>query len=423
MQIECRDQGTLEKVIEFTITNEEISNDCQKEFLNLAKKVRIPGFRVGKVPLSVIENKYGSSVKKDLLEQKIRTTLQNEIETRQFELVDYPQITVDDQHSEGVEVKVELEIKPEIKLPTLNTITVEKEEVNISDEALAVKLQELQKRYGNWKKAKENHAAQKGDQLVIDFSIKVDNEVVIEKKKVKLVLADGQLWKEFEDHLYGLLVGSTQEFDLNVPDSHLEKQIAGKLCHFAVVVQELSVLELPELTDQWVNEQFNVQDLKTFKEQFRQDLSINVVSQVQNKVNNQILENIEKLITISEFPPKFLQKQQALLQKQQKCSEEQAQELAKEQLKRRFVIQTLASEGKITVNNEEVKQEIHRLIDLYNADKSTANVEQLMNNKELFTKVADNLFEQKLFQYLQSQVSLTTKKVDLLDFEGKNVAK
>ena len=73
MQVEYKEQGNLGRVIEFNISNEEIDGECQKEFLDLSKKVRLPGFRVGKIPVSIIKNKFGISVRKDLLDQKIRT--------------------------------------------------------------------------------------------------------------------------------------------------------------------------------------------------------------------------------------------------------------------------------------------------------------------------------------------------------------
>ncbi len=424
MQVEYKEQGNLGRVIEFNISNEEIDGECQKEFLDLSKKVRLPGFRVGKIPVSIIKNKFGISVRKDLLDQKIRTLLQKEVEDRKLDMVDYPQISVDEKCQNGVNVKISFEIKPEIKLPDLGSLEVEKEVVLVNDEAVDFKLKELCKSYGSWKNADDVYLSKNGDQLVIDFTIKTEGEVVVTNDNVKLVLGDGKLWKEFEDNLYDLSLNSCKEFSLNIPDTHADKKIAGKFCHFEVKVKELSVFSVPELTDEWIKKQFNVDGVVAFREKFRQDLLNHANEQSKFKVNSKILEKIEELVKIDELPTNFVSKYREMIKGNNKLSEQEALVRAEQEIKRKFIIQALANDGKILVNDGDIKQEIVNLVNIYGgSDQNSAfSLEKLMNNKELVSRIGDKIFEQRLFEYLQAKIKFITKEVDLLTFEGKNVS-
>ena len=336
---------------------------------------------------------------------------------------DSPQISIDEKCQNGVNVKISFEVKPEIKLPDLETLEIEKEVVSVNDEVVDFKLKELCKNYGSWNKADDVYSSKKGDQLIIDFIIKVDGETVITNDNVKLILGDGKLWKEFEDNLYGLSSNSCKEFSLNIPDTHTDKKIAGKFCHFEVKIKELSVFSVPELTDEWIKNRFNMDSVATFREKFRQDLLNHANEQSKFKVNSKILEKIEELVKIDELPTNFVSKYQEMIKKNNKLSDQEALVRAEKEIKRKLVIQTLANDGKVSVSDGDIKQEVVNLINIYgNGQSSAFSLEKLMNNKELVSRIGDKIFEQRLFEYLQTKIKFITKEVDLLTFEGKNVS-
>ena len=252
---------TVERVgndatLKITLPAEEVNKGFKKAVAKIAGQVNIPGFRKGKAPRNIIEMHYG----KEAVKQEAFELVANQCYTEALEqekLIPVSDPKVEDsvfEENKDMELTIKVTLKPEVKLGDYKELHVEKEAVEVTDEAGEEQVQGLRSRHAKMVEAEEGAVIEKGDFAIIDFAGTVDGEPFSggEGKGYPLEVGSNSFIPGFEDQLVGLKKGDSTDVDVTFPEEYFVKELAGKQAIFKVNVQDVKRKELPELTDEYV---------------------------------------------------------------------------------------------------------------------------------------------------------------------------
>lgn len=252
---------TVERVgndatLKITLPAEEVNKGFKKAVAKIAGQVNIPGFRKGKAPRNIIEMHYGKkAVKQEAFELVANQCYTEALEQEKLIPVSDPK--VEDsvfEENKDMELTIKVTLKPEVKLGDYKELHVEKEAVEVTDEAVEEQVQGLRSRHAKMVEAEEGAVIEKGDFAIIDFAGTVDGEPFSggEGKGYPLEVGSNSFIPGFEDQLVGLKKGDSTDVDVTFPEEYFVKELAGKQAIFKVNVQDVKRKELPELTDEYV---------------------------------------------------------------------------------------------------------------------------------------------------------------------------
>lgn len=252
---------TVERVgndatLKITLPAEEVNKGFKKAVAKIAGQVNVPGFRKGKAPRNIIEMHYG----KEAVKQEAFELVANQCYTEALEqekLIPVSDPKVEDsvfEENKDMELTIKVTLKPEVKLGDYKELHVEKEAVEVTDEAVEEQVQGLRSRHAKMVEAEEGAVIEKGDFAIIDFAGTVDGEPFSggEGKGYPLEVGSNSFIPGFEDQLVGLKKGDSTDVDVTFPEEYFVKELAGKQAIFKVNVQDVKRKELPELTDEYV---------------------------------------------------------------------------------------------------------------------------------------------------------------------------
>lgn len=252
---------TVERVgndatLKITLPAEEVNKGFKKAVAKIAGQVNIPGFRKGKAPRNIIEMHYG----KEAVKQEAFELVANQCYTEALEqekLIPVSDPKVEDsvfEENKDMELTIKVTLKPEVKLGDYKELHVEKEAVEVTDEAVEEQVQGLRSRHAKMVEAEEGAVIEKGDFAIIDFAGTVDGEPFSggEGKGYPLEVGSNSFIPGFEDQLVGLKKGDSTDVDVTFPEEYFVKELAGKQAIFKVNVQDVKRKELPELTEEYV---------------------------------------------------------------------------------------------------------------------------------------------------------------------------
>jgi trigger factor len=242
--VETLNEG-LKRAYTLTIPAGDIAAKVDAEVKRAAPTVRMPGFRPGKVPPNLIKKMHGPALERDALNTAVQEGIQALITEQGLRPAMQPQVELDEDYSEGkdVEVKVALEILPQVPTPVIDEIKLERLTAEPTDAEIDALLKRFASQQKSFDAALEGHPAVEGDQVVIDFVGKTEDGVAFPGGTgtgMSVELGSGQLIPGFEAQLEGVKVGEDRTLNVTFPESYGEKSLAGKPATFDITVTAIN---------------------------------------------------------------------------------------------------------------------------------------------------------------------------------------
>lgn len=261
----------LERKITLELPLDAIQKEVDVRLKRMARQVKMDGFRPGKVPLSVVEQRYGYSVQYEVVNDQVGQAFSAAAAEAALRIAGAPRIS--EKEGEAPEGKLVFEavfeVFPDVKINDLSAAEIEKVTAEVDDAAIERTLDILRKQRRTFAVRAEGEAAQDGDRVTIDFEGKIDG-VPFEGGKAEgfqFIVGDGQMLKEFEDAVRGMKAGESKTFPLNFPEDYHGKEVAGKTADFLVTLNKVEAAQLPEVNEEFVKslgiEDGTVESLRT----------------------------------------------------------------------------------------------------------------------------------------------------------------
>lgn len=253
MAVTVENLEKLERKMTLTLTLNAIQSEVDSRLKKMARTVKMDGFRPGKVPMSVVAQRYAYSVHYEVMNEKVGDAFAAAVGEAQLRVAGQPSISEKDGAPEGeLTFEAIFEVYPDVKIADLATAEVEKISTEVGDAAIDKTLDILRKQRRTFTERAADEPAQDGDRATIDFEGKIDGETFAGGKAeaFQFLVGEGQMLKEFEDAVRGMKSGESKTFPLNFPAEYHGKDVAGKQADFLVTVKKLEAAQLPEVTDE-----------------------------------------------------------------------------------------------------------------------------------------------------------------------------
>ena len=247
----------LKRGFTVVVPETEITDKREKRLAEIGKTMQMPGFRPGKVPMSMVRKRFGDAVSAEIIEGAVNDASDQVLAERNLRPATQPklEVTKPGQNSD-LEFTLQLEVLPEITLPPLADITVQKPVAVVSDERVAEALQRLIQQRQSFDPVETPRPAEKGEQLIVDFVGKIDGEPFPGGlgTDVQIIVGGEGFIPGFADQLEGLAPGETRVIDVTFPAEYGAKELAGKQATFEITAKALNIANTPVADDEFAKQ-------------------------------------------------------------------------------------------------------------------------------------------------------------------------
>ncbi|MDB5857620.1 MAG: tig [Ramlibacter sp.] len=242
----------LERKMTLTLPVTAIQSEVDSRLKKLARTVKMDGFRPGKVPMSVVAQRYGYSVQYEVMNDKVGEAFAAAANEAKLRVAGQPKITEKEGAPEGeLAFDAVFEVYPDVKIGDLAGAEVEKVSTEVSDAAIDRTLDILRKQRRTFAQRPADAGVEAGDRVTVDFEGKIDGEPFEGGKAedFQFMVGEGQMLKEFDDSVRGMKTGESKTFPLAFPADYHGKDVAGKTADFMVTVKKVEAANLPEVNE------------------------------------------------------------------------------------------------------------------------------------------------------------------------------
>lgn len=240
----------LERRITLTVPATDIHNEVDARLRKLARTVKADGFRPGKVPMSVVAQRYGYSVQYEVVNDRIGRAFADAAREAEVRVAGQPRIAQKDESPEGqLSFDATFEVYPEVKLGDLTTAEIERASTEVTEAAIDRTVEILRKQRRTFAQRPAADGAQETDRVTIDFDGKIDGEPFAGGKAeaFQFIIGEGQMLEQFDTGVRGMKVGENKTFPLKFPDDYHGQDVAGKEADFLVTMKKIEAQHLPEV--------------------------------------------------------------------------------------------------------------------------------------------------------------------------------
>ncbi len=295
MQVSVTTTEGLERRMSVEVPADRVEQEVKQRLKSMSGTVRLAGFRPGKVPFRVVQQRYGAQVLQEVHGELLRSTLYEAIQQENLRPAGAPKVEVDESEANSLAYTAVFEVYPEIDVTIPEGVTIEKFVAEIADQDVDNMIEKLRKQRATWQDV--DRKAQEGDQVVIDFQGKVDGELFEggESEDYSLVLGSGQFIRGFEEQLVGLSGGESKDVSVTFPEDYQNEKLAGKDAVFSVTVKSVQEPLYPAIDDPEFMQTFGVTDgggVEALKAEVRASMERELAQTVAGKFKQNVLDVI-----------------------------------------------------------------------------------------------------------------------------------
>jgi trigger factor len=300
--------GTLERRLSMSVPVDEIERLVDERLKKLARNVKMPGFRPGKVPMKLVAQQYGSQVRGEVLSDAVQKAFSDAVKEQNLRVAGYPRIEKrEGGDDKALEFSATFEVYPEFKPGDVSGATIERPLVTVDDAAVERTLEILRKQRTRFEPV--TRAAQNGDRVTVDFEGTIGGAPFEGGKGsgFAFLLGEGRTLPEFEAAARGMSAGESKTFELTFPEDYQGKEVAGKSATFSLHMKDVHEPRLPALDEEFAKSLGVADgDLGKMRAEVKANVEREVAKRVEARVKGQALQTLLDATTL-ELPKALVQ--------------------------------------------------------------------------------------------------------------------
>jgi trigger factor len=437
MQIVETANTGLKRAYTVKIPAQEIEARIDAEVKKVAPQVRMPGFRTGKVPANLIRKMHGAALHSDAFNASVRESLDTLLKEKQLRPALQPKVDLSQGYEEGkdAELKVEVEILPDIEVPSIDGLKLERLTVPVTDAALDEALQRLAANQKSFKDAPKTKKAAEGDQLIIDFVGRVDGQEFEGGKAegAALAIGSGRFIPGFEEQLTGLKAGDSKTIKVTFPADYPAAELKGKEAEFDVTVHKVQV-EGESQVDEEFAKSLGLDSLDKLKELMKAQLEQETAGLTRTAMKRQLLDRLAADHDF-EVPPTMVeaefeqiwQQLQAEIAKEEdpaaglkeiEAEKDDYKRIAERRVRLGLLLSEIGQANGVQVSAQEMRMLIQQAAQQYRPEDREKFVEYVQGDAMAQAQLRAPLYEDKVVDFLFDKAEVTEREVTREELEA-----
>ena len=411
--------------LDVEVPPDAVRKGVEAKVRELGRQVRVPGFRPGKAPRRVIENRLGRDyIMMEALQEALPSWYSEAVVEADLRPIDRPEIDFDDPLSEeeGFKFSATVEVRPQAKLGEYKGVEVPKREIEVSDEEVDAQLEEMRGQFATLA-AVEDRPAAEGDFAIIDFAgERMTTGEPLEGGQAEdymLEIGRGELLEDFENNVVGMKPDERKRFGVTFPADYAEESLRGQSVLFNVHLKEIKERELPDLDDEFVKEASEFETLDELRAAVREQLEgaaeqrvagefkarvldvvagnaeVEVPDVMAHEKAHEMVESFERSVRAQGMDP---QQYYQLAGSDHHQFEERVRPEAEDTVKKELVLDAVAEAENITADEEAVMHEIGHLAE--HSDRAPEEIAETMKANGTLSLLQEEISRQKALDFL-----------------------
>ena len=428
----------LKRGYEVIIKSEDFNNGINLKTEEIRKTIKVDGFRPGKVPVSIVQQKHGDSIKAEVLNKLINDNVFNIVQEKNFRPIAQPKVELKEKKNDAEDTifTFEVELFPEIELTDFEKLNINSYKVKIKDKEVDQRVELIAKNQKSFKDQPDDYKAKKGDSVLLDYEGTIDGKNFDGGKAEEqaIVIGSGQYLKDLENGLIGLKAGDKKEISVKFPDNYQAEDLRGANAVFDCKIKKVGSPEETKIDDAFAKS-VGTEDLK--------DLKAKVKDQMQNEYDD-LTKNISKknLFDILEKKHKFEMPEglietefnnlrQGHLTSQNPASDDHKKEIKDQKLsngtEKKFkneaikriqlglVLQEVGRLNNIQVTQDEMNKALYEYAMNFRGQEQKV-IEYYKNNQDAMSQLQAPIYENKILDFILNKVKLKLTDIDVDSF-------
>ena len=411
LRIEVEEQDAWRRRLTVTVPAGSVQTERNQIIQKLGAKLKLPGFRKGKIPTNVVEQRLGPALDQELLDKVIGDAYRQALQVESLEPISEGHVEdVDYKPREDLTFSISFDIQPVIDLERLGGFTVQRPKIEVVAEDVERVIERLRDQGGVWKPV-EATAAEDGNLVTLEIQRMEEGEPAGEPRPYEIVLGDGEAIPEVEDAVRTLAVGETGDFTVTFPEDFPDEERRGEKQHLRISLQSQKSKEIPDLTDEFARSLGDFEDVASLTTRVQEDLEREAEGQAESVVRSQLLDGLLEANPF-EVPRSMAERyMESVLGDTSKLDSEVLAETreklrpeAEKAVKRILLVDRVAELQGLRASEDEVDDKVQEI-----ADKNDAKPAQVYANLQKagsLEALEREITEQKVYDFLKSESTI-----------------
>lgn len=418
MQVSVENTSAIEKRLTIQVPAEEVKSQIDARLREIGKQVKLKGFRPGRIPFSVLRQRYGTQATQEVIQQTAQASLQQAIEQESLRIAANPRLenvpVLDNE--KGLEINAIVEVFPELGSIDVAEIVIERPDASVTDDDVVEMLETLKKQRISWADVERKPAA--GDQALVEYTAETADGTVPEKGKHRLAVIIGESgFDALEKAVKKMQPGDEKNLKLEFPADYREPSLAGKKADVALVLAKVQAGTLPEIDEEFAKS-FGVAsgDAGDLNSEIRSNLERELGQAISTQLKTQLAERLLEMHADMEVPASIVNNEARNMLKQMlrgaelEITEEMLEpfrEPARKRVRSGLLLGELARQQKIVIDGARVREAIEEVAQTYEEPREV--VQMYYNDQRLLGTVENSVLENQVVDWVVNNAKVTDK--------------
>jgi trigger factor len=418
MQVSVENVGKLERKVTVRIPADSYESQVKSRIAEVGKTVRLKGFRPGKVPTKVVEQRFGAQIRGEAMNELVRTSFQQAVDQQKLRPAVSPQISTSGEPVDGqIEYTATFEVLPEVDKIDVSTLPVSKPESAVEESDVDTMIDTLRQQRRSWSAVDRD--AKEGDMVLFELAEKDKDDAA--RERAGTIIGSNAVGKELEDKLAGHKTGDEFDVDMNFPADFRIPALAGRQANVAIKIVRVQESKLPEIDDTFIAS-FGIGEGGLDK--FRGDVRANLERELKNvlaaRLKNEVVQKLVDTYPSIDVPETMVTAEaNALAQQAQMQAQQQGQQIptpdpesfraiARRRVIAGLLVGELARQNNVRVDNRRVAEALASIASTYEEPERV--VELYQRDPQLMSSLQNRVLEDQIAEWVaeHAQVSKQT---------------